>query len=264
MDWDGVIERNTEALKRILAMLVAMAGLPVGPHPEVRAEGEPRRTLPRHVHRAVLRLLRPLEAATRRLVVVVARGLPAPALPPREPIAAPSMALPTGTRIVRLRNLGLAGHDVAPPRPAPRTWSLPMADPLKRFGPRRRTVPPHRAPRILSFDGVAPHRLPPPPSADDPIDSTRLGMRLAGIGRALADLPREARRFARWKAASDAASAQTRETPGIIRRVSPLRPGRAPGWRKRPTHQVHEVLADLQFFAREALVRPRPTSPDTS
>ena len=41
MDWDGVIERNTEALKRILAMLVAMAGLAVGPHPEVRAEGEP-------------------------------------------------------------------------------------------------------------------------------------------------------------------------------------------------------------------------------
>ena len=27
MDWDRVVERNTEALKRILAMLVAMAGL---------------------------------------------------------------------------------------------------------------------------------------------------------------------------------------------------------------------------------------------
>ena len=27
MDWDRVIERNREALKRVLAMLVAMAGL---------------------------------------------------------------------------------------------------------------------------------------------------------------------------------------------------------------------------------------------
>ena len=52
MDWNAAIEKNREALKRVLAMLVTMAGL--GPHPEVRAEGEPRRTLPRHLHRAVL------------------------------------------------------------------------------------------------------------------------------------------------------------------------------------------------------------------
>lgn len=29
MNWDGAIERNREVLKRILASLVAMAGLPV-------------------------------------------------------------------------------------------------------------------------------------------------------------------------------------------------------------------------------------------
>ena len=34
MDWNLAIERNREALKRILAMLVAMAGITVGPHPE--------------------------------------------------------------------------------------------------------------------------------------------------------------------------------------------------------------------------------------
>ena len=33
MDWNLAIERNREALKRILAMLVAMAGLTGGPHP---------------------------------------------------------------------------------------------------------------------------------------------------------------------------------------------------------------------------------------
>ena len=129
-----------------------------------------------------------------------------------------------------------------------------MADPLKRFGPRRRTTPPHKAPRILSFDGRPPHRLPPPPSPDDPIDATRLGLRLAGIGRALADLPKAARRFARWKARRDA---------GLIRRVSPLRRGLAPGlnWAtsRRSTHEVHEVLKDMQYFAREVL-----EAPDTS
>ena len=41
MDWNAAIEKNREALKRVLTMLVAMAGV--------------RPTLPRHLHRAVLR-----------------------------------------------------------------------------------------------------------------------------------------------------------------------------------------------------------------
>ena len=82
MDWNAAIENNREALKRVLAMLVAMAGL--DPHPEVR-EGEPRRTLPRHLHRAVLGLLRPAESAVRRLIIVAARGLVAPPARPRKP-----------------------------------------------------------------------------------------------------------------------------------------------------------------------------------
>src|SRR5690606_33081848 len=36
---------------------------------------EERQTLPRHLHRAVLRLLRPAEAAARRLIIVTARDL---------------------------------------------------------------------------------------------------------------------------------------------------------------------------------------------
>ncbi len=47
MDWNTGIEKNREALKRILAALVAMAGLVDG------GAG----TLPRHLH-AVLKLLR--------------------------------------------------------------------------------------------------------------------------------------------------------------------------------------------------------------
>ena len=55
MDWTARIEEHREALKGILAGLVAMVAL-----------GGPT-TLPRHLHRAVLSLLRPAESAARRL-----------------------------------------------------------------------------------------------------------------------------------------------------------------------------------------------------
>jgi len=36
MDWNAAIERNREALKRVLAALVAMAGLTLGESPPLR------------------------------------------------------------------------------------------------------------------------------------------------------------------------------------------------------------------------------------
>ena len=281
MDWTSVVEWNAKRLQRILAMLVAMAGLsPMPSSPLVGEDGSDRRgevetlagpgegcceergpvTLPRRLHRAILRQLRPLESATRRLIIVAARDLPVPVLPaggtmPAPPALPAKPASPTGSRIVSI-NLGLAGCAPAapPPRPARRTWSLPMADPLKRFGPRRRYVPAHAAPRIIFFDGSVPHKLPPPPGPHDQIDATRLALRLAGIGRALSDLPGQAQRYVRWKARSDA----RRVRRGLVPR-SPLRPGRAPGWRQRSKDEINEVLADMHYFAREVL-----RAPDTS
>ncbi len=103
-------------------------------------------------------------------------------------------------------------------------------------------------------------------------------MRLAALASALDDLPGQALRFARWRAARDAAVAQdrnrdkagtqdkARDAAGAqdervrdrtrFRRIWPLRPGRPPGGRRRPTHEVHEVLRDLQWFAVKALERP--------
>ena len=130
-----------------------------------------------------------------------------------------------------------------------------MADPLKRFGPRRKYVPAHAAPRIIFFHGPVPHKLPPPPSRHDPIDATRLGLRLAALASALDDLPAQARRFARWKARNARARAR-----GVARRISPLRPGRAPGQISakggRRRQDVHELLADMQYFAGQALEKP--------
>src|SRR5690606_2829619 len=149
----------------------------------------------------------------------------------------------------------------------PRSYCLPLLDPLRApkpdRGPRSRTVPAHAAPRIMLPGIIEPYRLPSPPSPDDPVSAVRLGQRLAALAAALDDLPGQARRFARWRA---------RRALGLVRRVSPLRPGRPPGvraaafaaelrqrsWRpgRRGRHEVIEILAEAHGLALYALERP--------
>ncbi len=265
MDWNLAIERNREALKRILAMLVSMAGL--GQQSAFFQQGGaassrpfPQPTLPRHLHRAVLRLLRPAEAAARRLIVVAARELVVTPPPARPQKPKPQSAEPV------LRSLGIAvimpaadfsqpaaGRPAAAAGRAPRLPVLPLFDPLRLPWPGRpRFVPARAAPRISFPGATAPHRLPPPPLPDDPLDATRLCLRLRALGAALDDLPKHARRFACWRARRDRSAADGRRP----RRLSPLKPGRPPGSRRRPTHEVHEILAELHHLARETLARP--------
>jgi hypothetical protein len=66
MDKDRAIERNREPLLRIVAALFAMIGL---------TEAGAVERLSRPVYRAVLFVLRPAEAAVRRLIIVAARGM---------------------------------------------------------------------------------------------------------------------------------------------------------------------------------------------
>lgn len=281
MDWHMAIERNREALKRVLAMLVAMAGTGAGftsplwggrpssdgrvgvidkslsqPDALHRPEGDvipAPQTLPRHLHRAVLRLLRPAEAAARRLIVVAAREIVVTLPPVRPHRPKPEPVAPFLHRLGIAVVMPSAGRQAAEatrparPRPAP---SLPLIDPIRLPRPGRH-VPVHEAPRI-SFPGATARRpLPPPPTPDDPLDATRLGLRLRALASALDDLPKHARRFARWRARRNRAVAG-----GRPRRLSPLRPGRPPGWSRRSGREVHEILADLHWFAREALARP--------
>ena len=270
MDWNGVVEHNKEALKRILARLFGMAGMAAGVGGTL-SPGGGEGLLRRARHSAVLRLLRPAESAVRRLIVVAARGMVVKLPPPRPPKPKPMAPL--------LRSLGIAvvlsPADIARAAKAaraaaaraarPRLPSLPLLDPLKRFGPRRRYVPPHAAPRIWTL-GMERRPLPPPPSPDDLIDAGRLGLRLQALASALDDLPAQARRFARWKARRDAALAREKDAAGAqtggfrdsrrFYRISPLRPGRAPGNLRKPTHEVHEVLKELHYFAFETLHYP--------
>jgi hypothetical protein len=100
-----------------------------------------------------------------------------------------------------------------------------------------------------------------PTSPDDPVDAARLSQRFTALALALDDLPGQARRFARWRARRDAANALARQgrPTGRSCRFSPLRPGRPPGGRQKPVHEVHEVLNVVHGLAFWAL-----KSPDTS
>jgi hypothetical protein len=268
MDWNAAIEKNREALKRILAALVAMAGIADG-----RAG-----TLPRHLHRAVLRLLRPAEAATRRLVIVAARGIVVSPPPPRSAWSPAAQGRINGdastTWFLPLLSLskgrGRGTAEGGGGGTAMRPMTLPLLDPLRL--PRRRRPVASGVPRISVPGYSAPFSLPPPPSPDDPVNAARLGLRLAALATALDDLPAHARRFARWRArGADAVGAQNRDAAGAQnaqnresrnlrhprpRRLWPLRPGRPPGWRRRPGHEVDEVLNNAHGLAFWALQHP--------
>ena len=232
MDWNAAIEKNLEALKRVLAALVAMVAM---------ADGSTAKTLSRRVHLVALRLLRPAESAVRRLVVVAARGIVV-SLPPAKVVPG------------------------AKPRAAKRAMdrlAFPLLDPLRtpRWRPPR--ARPTAVPRIWVF-GAERHPIPvrPLPRADDLVDATRLGLRLGAIGRVLDDLPRQARRFARWRARRDKLD-HTQFNPRRLSRLSPLKPGLPPGiqrrsWRK-PVQEIHRILHDLHGLAFWAL-----EAPDTS
>lgn len=230
MDWNAAIENNREALKRVLAALVAMMAM---------ADGSAAKTLPRHLYRSVLRLLRPAESAVRRLIVIAARGIVV-TLPPVS--TTPNIKADT-------------------PKPAIARYAFPLLDPLRT--PFRRPPPsrPTAVPRIWALGGG--DRLPIPvrrqPLSDDLVNATRLGLRLQALGRVLENLPTQARRFARWRARLDDMD-RRQSGPRRFRRLWPLKPGLPPGAHRsssgRSSHEIHGILRDLHGLAFWALEKP--------
>ncbi|MCR5856954.1 hypothetical protein [Mesorhizobium sp. J428] len=235
MDWDEIIDGQLSGLKRILAMLVAMAAIGAGGT-----------TLRRRAYYGVLRLLRPAESAARRLVIIAARGLVV-ALPPRRP-ARPRpkrrsiYVRPGGTGIVV--PYGTAMPDARPPS---RTLGFRLFDPPYRIV-LRRSPPRTSVPRIASFGWDGPSRSPGPTPRSDTVDTTRLNLRIAALARALEDLPKQALRFARWKA---------RRAAGLIPWRWPLRRGSIPGMPRaqvmRRNGEMAEILDDTDYFAKMVL-----------
>jgi hypothetical protein len=230
MDWNMVIERNSERLFTVVASLVAM----------VRVKGGAMAAfLPRDVYSAALILLRPAESAVRRLIIIAARGL-VEKLRLRPPRAFPA---------------GLALH-----RDAERLPAFCLIDPLKRFAPEDFEWGKGKAqvlPRI-SVPGLFDPGFPkcPVPIGDGTIASAALGRRVQALRFALDNLPRQALRLARWKAKRGLAW-QSGAKPG---RLSPFRPGYAPGYHRSKPQEVDDILSECHHFAREAW----EWKPDTS
>lgn len=258
MNWTLAIERNLAALRQIAGSLFAMAGLDLL---------QPTASLPRHLHAAVLSVLRPAESALRRLIVIAARDLVV-TLSPAERHRLAHAALPapisrTGIflngRIAAPGDLAALGRgsrmdaEAAAVTAAPggeaksRAPSFALFDPLKRFCPVRQG-PSQWVPRILfSLDAAAlPARQPASP--EDIVNAAQLGRRLAAVRTALDDLPAQALRLARWRARRIV----RRGRPG---RLSPLRPGSPPGHRQVPGHLVDDVLARRHGLAIDLAMR---------
>jgi hypothetical protein len=229
MNWAEAIERNTVALVRILAGLLASAGY---------ADGTMAARLPGPIHRAALRVLRPMESAVRRLIVIAARNV----------VVKPSPVRPWVKGQAIPRKAGGGGR-----------LSFKLFDTRKRFdlAPRRKPGAKGGGPRIWSVDPnppLVPWLRPrpatgpvpvPAPAPDGTVDALRLGRRLAAVKMALEDIPRQAIRLKRWEL--------RRERMKKTKFKEPLRSGRPPGLRKKPEHEVERVLRECHDLAFEAL-----------
>ena len=227
MDWDVAIKRNSKALKAIIEVLFALLGLD-GTDAASR--------IPRSLHSAALSVLRPAESAVRRLIVIAARGVVVK--------LAPSRPMPKGHKIGK----------ASTPRP-----SFQIFDPRKRLKPVRvmrviRLVPRIHVfgpdPRVAALFPAPQPVIEPAPPPDGLVSAARLHRRLNALKLALDDLPRQAKRLMRLQ--------QRRKASPWPKSTSPLRPGHPPGYRRKPIHEVDEVLIECDGLAWDAM------KPDTS
>ena len=195
--------------------------------------------IPPSLHSAVLRVLRPAESAVRRLIVIAARGVVV--------ALAPSRPMPKGHIIAKGSGSSLPAFQLCDPRKdfpelrEPRVKYTKNPPRIHFFGPDSRVMTLWPSPQPVAD---------PAPPPDGLVNAERLSRRLQALKLALEDLPRQARRLARWRL--------RREKENAPKFRSPLRPGRPPGYRRKPTHEVDEVLIECHGLAWEAL------KPDTS
>jgi len=230
--WDRAVERNRAALARIVAVLFVYAGLDEGGA----------NTLPRHVWRRILRLLRPAESAVRRLIVIAARGVTVEAPKHRvekAPTASEQMQAAGLLVIQKGMNFGLARAwseqqaPVAPKAATPAISAFTLTDPPRRFDK-------------LAWDGQRPFprdgfELADP---DEEVDAARLCRRLRTLKHALDDLPSHAMRLARREA---------RRALAAKHHVPALRRGHPPGRRRKPTHRVDDIMLECHDLATQAV-----------
>jgi hypothetical protein len=203
MNWELVLKRNgSELLQLVLAMLAGLRALSGG-----AATQEARLSL--------LRMLRPVEAALRRLIVIAARGM-----------VAKGRLSPVSSEFS-----GVVGAKAG-------IGVFALFDPRKRFGTVRRGTP---VLTVIGWDTPARES-----AVAMPVGFEAIGRRIAVLRAALEDLPGQARRLARFRARR----ALRAEAGRKVGPASPMRPGWPPGYRVRNAAAVHELLLDCDTLAR--------------
>lgn len=235
INWAWNIERNREALIRIVTALFAMLGI-VGNAVIGR--------VPRPLHSTVLRVLRPAEAAVRRLIYVMAKDVVLKPQKERTKLVGKIEKKDKGGNRHPLFRL----EDIRPPM-------VPGNAPVRyaKVGPRIINLGPTEPTVAAIFAAHAWQPIPrpapkPAPIKDGKIDGARLLRRLQAIMGALQNLDREAVRCARWIARRKKIS----ETRLIY--VNPIRPGPAPYLHEKPrreTEEVEQILRDCHRLAWE-------------
>jgi hypothetical protein len=241
MDRNSAIERWRLPLLAEVLKLCAEIGLTQGGTVE---------KLPKPVHRYVLRILRTVESAARRLILAAARDIVVEYKP--RPPAAPKKPKTSSSDRTK------ADGEAKPKRQRRPLFNL--FDALKRVGrrfkkkrrgpePRIRILgdpPDTRHPVFRLFRQPEPPPPPPAPVVEEKVDdgmvsAANLVRRLVAVVDALSDIPRHAMRLALWEA-----KPKEDRRP---ERWSPLRPGRPPGFRQRNIHEVDEILKECHWLA---------------
>ena len=224
-DWPHIIATNRDALKRVLAQLVATLAA---------YGGLDAARLPRLVHTAITQVLRPAESALRRLIVIAAKDLP--------PEPAAQRPFPQNRVFATSRSI--------------RSASFQLFDTRKRFtlSPKTYTT---LVPKIWWVDPRPPlsplfplPQRPPEPPPDTRINALQLCLSLKAMASALDDIQRQAKRLVRLQAR------RARRVPSIA--LSPLRIGKPPGYSKGTEREIDLILAQCHNLARTV------TRPDTS
>ncbi len=238
---------NWPRLRALVAQVCALVGWASGPAPA---------QLPACVRLAALRLIRPAEAMARRLVLLAAMmdGLP-------EVKISADPGLDPGSFSARP---GPVSGDPGLRRDE-RQALLPLTDTLPGF-PRphndQRRVPDAEVPRIRRMEAGATWTPPVQGTrdADRAVEAARTFARLSALQSLLEDPAPAARRMARRLARSAAMGALPPAHRRPVR-VTPLRPGWPPGYRRRGGDPlISGALAELTRLARLALERGPPVS----
>jgi hypothetical protein len=237
MNWHRSIDRNRMALLAIVAALFARLGL-VGSGGEVSPS----------LRLAVLRILRPAEAAVRRLIFIASRKLEVK-LRDVKPFPVGGFPLPKS-----------GGPQIRPARFVLTDRLVPMAGfgnvGDKGPGPRIRTVVPldPTVAGCLTFrSAILAHETSSAEHNEDHVNAVSLVRRLEAIRSALDDIAAQAKRLQRWTARR-LRLAQTQSVHTV-----PLKPGRPPGFRsgfgsgfqQQPAHEIDHILHDCHVLAHE-------------